>query len=351
VARYIGALAATLKAEGYIGDLLILHSGGGVLTAEGARRDAARVASSGIVAGAIAGAHIARECGFANAISLDMGGTSTDISLMCRRQRGRNRADRIPGRPKLAWWRWPCSHWLRARSRVLPEPLADPTDRQPFLAPKLMRAADRASDGRLVDIRHDLARMCLFPAEQASTPRIEALFANGTFIVPVLSRRQFRDIMELRALLEGRATARACGRVDDAAFRRLHKYSAELDAASKDADIVRYLEVNQKLKFTIYACCTSSTLRGLIELLWLQAGPVLRYHSTVLQDITKINFHREAIAGLKRRNRAAASRAIARDIKAGMRALLRVGQFRAEGDVRKIDAAHVGNSHPAILVM
>jgi N-methylhydantoinase A len=86
VARYIGALAAALKAEGYAGDLLILHSGGGVLTAEGARLYAARVASSGIVAGAIAGAHIARECGFANAISLDMGGTSTDISLMYRGQ-------------------------------------------------------------------------------------------------------------------------------------------------------------------------------------------------------------------------------------------------------------------------
>jgi N-methylhydantoinase A len=30
----------------------------------------------------------------------------------------------------------------------------------------------------LVDIRHDLTRMCLFPAEQASTPRIEGLFAE-----------------------------------------------------------------------------------------------------------------------------------------------------------------------------
>lgn len=86
VTRYIDALAATLKDEGYRGDLLILHSGGGVLTAESAGRYAARVASSGIVAGAIAGAHIARECGFENAISLDMGGTSTDISLMYRGQ-------------------------------------------------------------------------------------------------------------------------------------------------------------------------------------------------------------------------------------------------------------------------
>ena len=82
VARYIGRLDDELKAKGYQGDLLILHSGGGVLTVEGSKQYAARLASSGIVAGAVAGAHIARECGFEHAISLDMGGTSTDISVM-----------------------------------------------------------------------------------------------------------------------------------------------------------------------------------------------------------------------------------------------------------------------------
>ena len=84
VGRYIADLDRALAARGYRGDLLILHSGGGVLTAKGASRYAARLASSGIVAGAIAGGHIARQCGFADAISLDMGGTSTDISLMYR---------------------------------------------------------------------------------------------------------------------------------------------------------------------------------------------------------------------------------------------------------------------------
>ncbi len=81
VGRYIDALDKSLKTAGYKGGLLILHSGGGVLTAQGASKYAARIASSGIAAGAIAGAHIARECGFESAISLDMGGTSTDISM------------------------------------------------------------------------------------------------------------------------------------------------------------------------------------------------------------------------------------------------------------------------------
>jgi N-methylhydantoinase A len=40
------------------------------------------LASSGLAAGAIAGGHIAKLAGYENAVSLDMGGTSADISLM-----------------------------------------------------------------------------------------------------------------------------------------------------------------------------------------------------------------------------------------------------------------------------
>ncbi len=82
VGSYIKELSASLQEEGYGGDVLVLHSGGGVMTADTVPRFAARLASSGIAAGAIASAHIAKLCGFQNAIGLDMGGTSTDISLM-----------------------------------------------------------------------------------------------------------------------------------------------------------------------------------------------------------------------------------------------------------------------------
>jgi N-methylhydantoinase A len=75
-------LASELEGGGYDGDLLILHSGGGVMTPETADRWAVRLAGSGIAAGAIASRHIASLCGFENAIGLDMGGTSTDISLV-----------------------------------------------------------------------------------------------------------------------------------------------------------------------------------------------------------------------------------------------------------------------------
>jgi N-methylhydantoinase A len=82
VGGYVSRLEARLRDDGYAGDLLILHSGGGVMTSALVQRFAGRIAASGIAAGAIACRHIAQLCGFENAIGLDMGGTSTDISLV-----------------------------------------------------------------------------------------------------------------------------------------------------------------------------------------------------------------------------------------------------------------------------
>ncbi|TQM13743.1 hydantoinase/oxoprolinase family protein [Pseudonocardia kunmingensis] len=82
VSGYVGRLAERLEAGGYTGDLLLLHSGGGSMTPRMVERYPVRLAASGIAAGAIAARHVAGQCGFSNAIGLDMGGTSTDISLV-----------------------------------------------------------------------------------------------------------------------------------------------------------------------------------------------------------------------------------------------------------------------------
>jgi N-methylhydantoinase A len=82
VAGYTRRLGERLAESGYGGDLLLLHSGGGVMTPRAVEQLAVRLAASGIAAGAIAARHIANLCGHANAIGLDMGGTSTDISLV-----------------------------------------------------------------------------------------------------------------------------------------------------------------------------------------------------------------------------------------------------------------------------
>ncbi|MDP6588119.1 MAG: hydantoinase/oxoprolinase family protein [Alphaproteobacteria bacterium] len=82
IGRYVARMSEALAEGGYANDLLMLHSGGGVMTAATAKNFAGRLAGSGIAAGAIASRHIAGLCGYDNAIGLDMGGTSCDVSLV-----------------------------------------------------------------------------------------------------------------------------------------------------------------------------------------------------------------------------------------------------------------------------
>ena len=82
VSTYVNDLDKRLKDDGYDGDLLILHSGGGVMTPEAVQKLAVRLAASGIAAGAVAARYTAALCGHKNVIGVDMGGTSTDISLV-----------------------------------------------------------------------------------------------------------------------------------------------------------------------------------------------------------------------------------------------------------------------------
>ena len=82
VTGYVNRLSDKLHEGGYAGDLLLLHSGGGSMTPRTVDQFPVRLAASGIAAGAISAQHVASQCGYANAVSLDMGGTSTDISLV-----------------------------------------------------------------------------------------------------------------------------------------------------------------------------------------------------------------------------------------------------------------------------
>lgn len=81
VVDYVSRLSDKLEEGGYTRDLLLLHTGGGVMTPASVKDFAARLAGSGIAAGALASRFIGNLCGFENSIGFDMGGTSTDVSL------------------------------------------------------------------------------------------------------------------------------------------------------------------------------------------------------------------------------------------------------------------------------
>lgn len=87
MAAYLDDLDRKLRSEksggsALRGELLVSHSGGGLMTVASARRLPARICQSGPAAGVMAARRIAERLGLPDAISLDMGGTSADVAAI-----------------------------------------------------------------------------------------------------------------------------------------------------------------------------------------------------------------------------------------------------------------------------
>jgi N-methylhydantoinase A len=82
VNNYVGYLENRLKESDIGSDLYIMQSNGGVITSETARTVSARTVLSGPAGGALTGELLARTTENKNVITLDVGGTSSDICLI-----------------------------------------------------------------------------------------------------------------------------------------------------------------------------------------------------------------------------------------------------------------------------
>jgi N-methylhydantoinase A len=80
--RYLGDLRRGLSDRGYRRDFLVMNGNGGTTSSRLIPREAARTVMSGPASGVIAAAKIAARMGIADLITYDMGGTSTDVSLV-----------------------------------------------------------------------------------------------------------------------------------------------------------------------------------------------------------------------------------------------------------------------------
>jgi len=101
MARYLGALNGRLQDEDNgLGiprgtPVMVMEAAGGLMTVETARARPVHTVLSGPAGGVIAAAHVARLAGAAQVVAMDIGGTSTDISLIRDGRPETTRAARI----------------------------------------------------------------------------------------------------------------------------------------------------------------------------------------------------------------------------------------------------------------
>jgi N-methylhydantoinase A len=80
--RYLHRLQDQLAARGHRRDLLVMNGNGGTVPARLVAREAAKTVMSGPASGVMAAAATLAQSGLRNAITCDMGGTSTDVALI-----------------------------------------------------------------------------------------------------------------------------------------------------------------------------------------------------------------------------------------------------------------------------
>jgi len=81
VVDYLSRLRGNLEEAGFIGRLLVLGPGG-VLGTDAVKERAIHTLASGPIGGAAGAAYLASLCGIENAVTMDVGGTSFDVSII-----------------------------------------------------------------------------------------------------------------------------------------------------------------------------------------------------------------------------------------------------------------------------
>ena len=79
---YLDRIDNEMRAQGIVAALKVSHSAGGLMSAEMARRLPIRASLSGPAAGVLGAQRRAESAGFGDLITLDVGGTSADVSLL-----------------------------------------------------------------------------------------------------------------------------------------------------------------------------------------------------------------------------------------------------------------------------
>lgn len=142
--------------------------------------------------------------------------------------------------------------------------------------------------------------------------------------VPTLSDARFREVVELRMDLEGKAASRAAERAQPSDIAALEAIHARMTAARFDGRMGAMMLENERFHMALCALAAMPVLLRLVEGLWLQCGPLNAGLKTIrFLHQPEEHPHHDVIRALRQGDGALARLAIQRDISVYADALLR----------------------------
>lgn len=139
--------------------------------------------------------------------------------------------------------------------------------------------------------------------------------------VPIITLERYREIRQIRLKLEGLAAREAALKAKAKDIERLRDLIALNERAIADKNWAEGLELNQTFHFALTDIGDMVVLRGILNRLWLQMGPLIAesYHEG---GRAMIDNHYAVLAAVEKKDADAAERAIIADITEGGNVIL-----------------------------
>lgn len=141
---------------------------------------------------------------------------------------------------------------------------------------------------------------------------------NRRVIVPSMTPEKFRELCDLRILLETHAAEGALPYIKESDIAELEVIDGRIDQAVELNDVDYISLHNQAFHRYLYQVNPHQKSVPLIESLWLQLGPFSRIAISRLEKVYLVDRHIEALEALRQRNLFGLRRAIEADIRDGI---------------------------------
>lgn len=151
--------------------------------------------------------------------------------------------------------------------------------------------------------------------------------------VQVLSLKDFRELTRLRLLLECFAAGEAAEHATEEDLANVAAHEAAFRSAASQIPVnsAEAVAANYALHFAVYKAAEMPMLLGVIERLWLKAGPILNFDMRNdprrLSEGQAVNFHAALVDALRRRDVKGTRAALEADITAAARHVERTGRL------------------------
>ncbi|HEX9138730.1 MAG TPA: GntR family transcriptional regulator [Steroidobacteraceae bacterium] len=141
---------------------------------------------------------------------------------------------------------------------------------------------------------------------------------NRRLYIPEMTQHRFEQLMRARILLEPDAARQALPHIDSALLKRIRLEDEIIGEALETKNFANYMTGNYQFHFLIYRASHSRVFVNLIESIWLQFAPYMRWVYENYGGSDLADQHQAACEAISARDEQRLMQAIREDIIDGM---------------------------------